>query len=227
MLSWWSILYINKQNSSPVILFSSVLYQNKILPKSFRVLKGTDWSSLSASGSSLSRHVFGMTRSMLAREPLQDWGWTLSGEVSMQSKTGNSTICSSCNKVCCFQTSFTTKENFRKKEEKCCNNVCTEFKPIDKSWKIGFSPALDRKLEAEGAVLWAGKKVVCRLIVLRSRSTLLSDDPTASGLEIVLISLVLHKNIDTVYGELINISLCKKILFNATYLISVAFIKYI
>lgn len=54
-------------------------------------------------------------------------------------------------------------------------------------------PALDRKAGAVGAACKAGDQVGRRLMVLSSLSTLLSDDPTARGLEIVLSSCSLQK----------------------------------
>lgn len=54
-------------------------------------------------------------------------------------------------------------------------------------------PALDRKAEVVGVVFRAGVKVGCRLMFFSSLSTLLSDGPTARGLEIVLSSFSLQK----------------------------------
>ena len=55
-------------------------------------------------------------------------------------------------------------------------------------------PALDRKAEVVGVGVRAGDMDGRRLIFLSSLSTLLSDGPTARGLEIVLSSFSLLQN---------------------------------
>lgn len=58
--------------------------------------------------------------------------------------------------------------------------------------RLGVLPALDRKVEVVLVVFRAGDKIGCRLMVFSNVSTLLSDGPTARGLEIVISSFSLQ-----------------------------------
>lgn len=158
----------------------------------------TDWGRGRVSDSSRSKHVLEITRSWLARGALQVWGWTLSGEVRMQSNTGNSTNCSSCNTVCCFQTWSDTMEGRKSKINKNKNICPLEIPPPPLLyWHICSLPVLERKVEDVVVLLWAADKDGCRLMALSNLSTLLSEDPTARGLAIVLNSFSLLKEQET------------------------------
>lgn len=99
-------------------LYNSSFFLSSVQKKLLSINQRTNWGSLRESGNSLSRHVLEITKSWVARAVLQAWGWTLAGEVRMQSSMGNSIICSSCSNVCCFQTSSTTWEGGKSRKEK-------------------------------------------------------------------------------------------------------------
>ena len=122
----WTTRALSHLNFS--IIFASVFKQDQFwssVQKSMN--QSTNCGRLRASGISLSRHVLEITRSWVDRRALQAWGSMLEGEVRMQSSMGNSTICSSCSSVCCFQTSSTTvKETEIKRLVQYLSNVFSD-----------------------------------------------------------------------------------------------------
>ncbi len=124
---------------------------------------------------------------------------------------GNSTSCSSCSSVCCFQTSSTTGEGGKSRKR---TKYLYPYMGPPLYWQIcSVLPALDRKVELVEVVFRAGDKVGRRLMVLSSLSTLLSDGPTARGLEIVLSSFSLQKQ-QGALCRLINTQICVEPLGN-------------